>query len=43
MTWLAKLAASGPRPLIAAVGTPLGRDGCMRGAGGCLLVKLVSS
>src|ERR1700683_2723939 len=43
MTWLREARCVRAAALIAAMGTPLGRGGCMCGAGGYLLAKLVSS
>jgi DNA-binding CsgD family transcriptional regulator len=43
MTWLREARCVRAAALIAAMGTPLGRGGCMCGADGYLLAKLVSS
>ena len=42
MTWLREARCVRAAALIAAMGTPLGRGGCMCGADGYLLAKLVS-
>jgi hypothetical protein len=43
MTWLREARCVRAAALIAAMGTPLGRGGCMCGADGYLLAKLVGS
>jgi len=43
VTWLREARRVRAAALIAAMGTPLGRGGCMRGADGYLLAKLASS
>ena len=43
MTWLREARCVRAAALIAAMGTPLGRGGCMCGADGYLLAKLVKS